>query len=144
MLRYFLSVNTIPPTFQNATGLNSTSIGLKWNTYSLQNWNAGSMEFVLLWKQIEPVMEQEYVESANISAGELLTDPLMIPTTWILTGLKKFANYSFLLTTRNEVGVSANFTEIICATLEDGEQSFQSFHFNPQKFCFCFCQIFFL
>ena len=118
-----LLVNTASPTFQNATGLNSTSIGLEWDTYSLQYWNAPSMEFVLLWKELEPVLEDQYHNSINISGGVLLTDPLMSPTSWVFSGLRKFANYSFLLTTRNEVGVSTNYTEIICATLDDGEQA---------------------
>ena len=114
-------MNLVAPFFQNATVMNSTSIVVNWYPYPIQNWNGKGLEFVLRWKELEPIMENEYRNSVNVSGGEFMTYASgILPTSHLLNGLNKYANYSIELTTRNQMGVSDNYTEVICATLEDG------------------------
>ena len=52
-------VNWNAPSFRNASEINSTSIVVHFDDYPRIDWNAPSMHFVVKWKELEPVTEEE-------------------------------------------------------------------------------------
>ena len=52
-------MNWNAPSFRNASEINSTSIVVHFDDYPRIDWNAPSMHFVVKWKELEPVTEEE-------------------------------------------------------------------------------------
>ncbi|XP_057314721.1 uncharacterized protein LOC130655923 isoform X2 [Hydractinia symbiolongicarpus] len=116
-------VNFIPPQDVEAFNTSHTSIKVKWSLYdNVKHWNSENMTIRIYWKKVDFAFNttQNNLSSYNYTDMHSTLKDFIdfnygddVITSYEITGLEAFTNYSILVATVNDVGVGA-FASIYC------------------------------
>ena len=128
----YILVNTEKPVLNNSYASDSNSILVNWQPYPFDYWNGDMLNYVLYWKKM---MDGESLSlkngsfdcnitgyrSVNMSHG-LSTMIAPLATSFNISGLDQYYNYSIVLKVYNEMGMMGQkCSQILAATKESSK-----------------------
>ena len=108
-------MNLVPPTITSCEATNQNDkLKLSWKQYDFENWSGGKLGYMIYWKKVTDVHDEEAIDitdyqSFNFTTPALLTLDEVLQNDrpseeHTIIDLDVFTEYSVLLSANNELG----------------------------------------